>query len=761
MWPWDELGIAGDADRRAVRRAYAARLKATQVDQDPAAFARLRAAYERALADTETRQRSRAAHPEQDAEPAEEPGGTAPGQAAAGSALLPTHPAPLGGPGPTASPAVPDISLTPSSPAEPLERDGPEPADAAPLAAMVPGTAPPAALPSALSAGPAAPDGCSRPPLDVLAAVETAFQLAPPAAPPALAAAEASSPPMAPSVPPGSPAQPGSFAASPLDAAPGSPAAPSPAAPDALRLGDAAPTGAGAELPGGAMPAASSGSWVLGHSESGLLEADGARQRAIMDQVSDLVASGDVAAAADALAAARDAGELSLAQAMALSDEIQHALAYDDGLSGPAVLHAASRLGWGSAGADQARLPPAQARVQDRLAAERWMAGLRRQGKAWRAWLGGHRAGAARMMLGRGWPLLSWMLPPEPHLQRLLGEYSAHQDWAERRLDPRRIGALRRMRAAPFPQVAGVLWYGLMVGPVLAALLLSGLPALGAAAFGWAWVARQLRRFSRSILLGMAAVPLGIVLAVAAGSHNPLETPPQRLARLADAGDADAAWELAGLLALGKGVPVDDAGAARRYRQALPRHPEAAAPLARSYETGSGVPQDLAEARRLYAAAAAGGSADGQAGLGAMLLRGIGGPSDPAAGLDLLRRAARGGSGLAMEAIGRAYLEGLGVGRNPTRAAAWLEAAANHLSTDAMAELGLMHLNGTGVSRSPEAAYVWLGRALHWTAPGNPAHGRALAARERAGRLIDPLQRSALDRQITGWFWDRRAAPEQ
>lgn len=49
-WPWDELGLAQDAEARAVRRAYAARLKRTRPEDDPEGFARLRAAFEAALA---------------------------------------------------------------------------------------------------------------------------------------------------------------------------------------------------------------------------------------------------------------------------------------------------------------------------------------------------------------------------------------------------------------------------------------------------------------------------------------------------------------------------------------------------------------------------------------------------------------------------------------------------------------------------------------------------------------------------------------
>jgi hypothetical protein len=46
---WQELGIAPTSDRAGIRRAYAMRLKALGPDRDPAAFQRLRTAYENAL----------------------------------------------------------------------------------------------------------------------------------------------------------------------------------------------------------------------------------------------------------------------------------------------------------------------------------------------------------------------------------------------------------------------------------------------------------------------------------------------------------------------------------------------------------------------------------------------------------------------------------------------------------------------------------------------------------------------------------------
>jgi hypothetical protein len=50
MSMWNELGIEPTRERRAIKLAYAARLKQTNPEDDPAAFQLLRQAYERALA---------------------------------------------------------------------------------------------------------------------------------------------------------------------------------------------------------------------------------------------------------------------------------------------------------------------------------------------------------------------------------------------------------------------------------------------------------------------------------------------------------------------------------------------------------------------------------------------------------------------------------------------------------------------------------------------------------------------------------------
>src|SRR5215471_18001762 len=53
MAMWEELGIVPTADAKAIRRAYAGRLRGLDPDQDPAAFQRLRQAFEAALSQAE------------------------------------------------------------------------------------------------------------------------------------------------------------------------------------------------------------------------------------------------------------------------------------------------------------------------------------------------------------------------------------------------------------------------------------------------------------------------------------------------------------------------------------------------------------------------------------------------------------------------------------------------------------------------------------------------------------------------------------
>jgi hypothetical protein len=82
---WDELGIPPCHDTKTIRRAYAARLKKLDPDREPAAFARLRDAFERALAEAGRSSHRQAAaerepdtFPARDTDPAEDGAATEP-----------------------------------------------------------------------------------------------------------------------------------------------------------------------------------------------------------------------------------------------------------------------------------------------------------------------------------------------------------------------------------------------------------------------------------------------------------------------------------------------------------------------------------------------------------------------------------------------------------------------------------------------------------------------------------------------------------
>ncbi|MDC0012965.1 sel1 repeat family protein [Octadecabacter sp.] len=94
---------------------------------------------------------------------------------------------------------------------------------------------------------------------------------------------------------------------------------------------------------------------------------------------------------------------------------------------------------------------------------------------------------------------------------------------------------------------------------------------------------------------------------------------------LAEAGFADAQYNLGGMYENGQGVPQDYAEAVRWYRLAADQgYAIAQTSLGYMYENGSGVPQDYAEAVRLFRLAADQGYAIAQASLGHMYENGKG-----------------------------------------------------------------------------------------------------------------------------------------
>jgi TPR repeat protein len=90
---------------------------------------------------------------------------------------------------------------------------------------------------------------------------------------------------------------------------------------------------------------------------------------------------------------------------------------------------------------------------------------------------------------------------------------------------------------------------------------------------------------------------------------NPENANPYATVRLkAEAGDAEAQYELAWRHALGNGLPLDDEAAVRWLQSAAEKgHPLARNNLGARHVSGDGVPRDLVEAYRWFHLAAAAG----------------------------------------------------------------------------------------------------------------------------------------------------------
>jgi len=105
------------------------------------------------------------------------------------------------------------------------------------------------------------------------------------------------------------------------------------------------------------------------------------------------------------------------------------------------------------------------------------------------------------------------------------------------------------------------------------------------------------------------------------------------LLKQAEAGSADAQYNLGVMYAEGRGVPQDDKKAFDWYSKAADQGDVGAQyNLGQMYRTGRGVPRDDKKAVAWYIKAANQGFADAQSNLGAMYAQGMGAPQDIAMG---------------------------------------------------------------------------------------------------------------------------------
>lgn len=154
--------------------------------------------------------------------------------------------------------------------------------------------------------------------------------------------------------------------------------------------------------------------------------------------------------------------------------------------------------------------------------------------------------------------------------------------------------------------------------------------------------------------------------------------------------------------------------------------------LGTMYSDGHGVPRDTKEAAAWWQKAAAQGQPDAQFSLGFLLLYGGGeGPdavnSDPAAGLPWLEKAAAQGHASAEYFLGYLYWSGIVVPFDPQKALQYTIPAADQGRVDAQYQAGMILSRQPGVQNAIEA-YKWFDLAARQNYPGAALSRDKLAA---------------------------------
>lgn len=196
-----------------------------------------------------------------------------------------------------------------------------------------------------------------------------------------------------------------------------------------------------------------------------------------------------------------------------------------------------------------------------------------------------------------------------------------------------------------------------------------------------------------------------------AGTETAALTPLQRLRHDAEAGKADAQYDLGVLYASGRGVEKDETAAVRWFEKA-----------------------------------AAQGLAPAQYNLGVLMERGRGVAPDPAMSFFWYRSAAEQGHARAQHNLATAYAAGRGTPRNYAEAARWFGKAAESGLVPSQVALAQLYEAGLGVPRDPEVARRWYQRAAD---QGDDRARGALArleAADRAARIANakPPTRAAI-----------------
>jgi TPR repeat protein len=167
------------------------------------------------------------------------------------------------------------------------------------------------------------------------------------------------------------------------------------------------------------------------------------------------------------------------------------------------------------------------------------------------------------------------------------------------------------------------------------------------------------------------------------------------------------------------------------------------------YENGSGVRQDYAEAARWYRKAAERGDVRAQYNLGILNQNGWGVPQDYKEALKWYRKAAMQGAVSAQYNLGFMYLNGQGVPQNYAEAAKWYRKAAEQGDVDALRILGLAYYLGKWVPQDFVQSYFWFSLAA--SRASGEEYKQASEAKDRIAKELTPEKLKEAQRMVREW----------
>ncbi len=228
--------------------------------------------------------------------------------------------------------------------------------------------------------------------------------------------------------------------------------------------------------------------------------------------------------------------------------------------------------------------------------------------------------------------------------------------------------------------------------------------------------------------------------------------------KAAEQGHAGAQYTLGFMYYNGEGVSQNDKEATNWFsRAARHGHAKAQRILAICYAKGKGVPKDYKKAFKLFSEAADQGDVGAQACLGWMYGKGLGVTQNYKEAANWFFKAAEQGDDGAQSMLGNIYYEGKGIPQDYKEAIKWFSKAAEQGYADAQYRLGWMHEKGEGVPQNNIEAYKWYNLAA---AQGDE---NAKEARDILRKKISPnhiIEAQRLSREFRPRAADVVAVPE-